>query len=214
MPFEIVVSPPDQPIARLLLAHGAGAPADSDFMNVISDHLVASGIEVVRFEFDYMAGRREGRSKRPPPREPVLREEWQQQVSRWRADAPDNLPLFIGGKSMGGRMASLVADELAPAGLICLGYPFHPIGKPDVLRTAHLAALKTPALIVQGTRDAFGTREEVSGYSLSSAIRLHWLGDGDHDFKARIASGFTWHQHMQSAAVCIHQFIQSQAGTR
>jgi predicted alpha/beta-hydrolase family hydrolase len=113
--------------------------------------------------------------------------------------------LVVGGKSMGGRVASMVADELhgagSVAGLLCLGYPFHPPGRPEQLRTKHLQALVTPALIVQGTRDVFGSREEVEGYSLSPAIRVLWLEDGDHDLKPRKGvSGFSAADHMASMA--------------
>ena len=114
-------------------------------------------------------------------------------------------PLVIGGKSMGGRIASMVADDLYRsgqiAGLLCLGYPFHPMGKPTQLRTAHLSAIETPTLICQGTRDAFGTREEVAGYSLSPEIDIFWLEDGDHDLKPRKSlSGFSAADHMQAMA--------------
>ena len=105
---------------------------------------------------------------------------------------------------MGGRVASMLADELFAdrqiAGLVCLGYPFHPPGQPDKLRTAHLETLKTPALICQGARDPFGTREEVSGYRLSPKIELHWLEDGDHDFRPRKASGLTTGGNLDAAA--------------
>ena len=105
------------------------------------------------------------------------------------AAVPAGAPLIIGGKSMGGRVASMVADELYAAGriagLACLGYPFHPPKKPEQLRTAHLVALACPALIVQGERDPFGGRAEVEGYRLSPAIRFHWAGDGDHDLGPR-----------------------------
>lgn len=195
------------PIARFLFAHGAGAPSDSDFMNSLSDLLVARHIEVVRFEFAYMAQRRIDGIKRPPAREPVLTAQWQDMISRYRHTEPE-LPLFIGGKSMGGRMASLVADAVAVSGLICLGYPFHPQRKPDVLRVAHLAQLATPTLIVQGTRDALGNRDEVSDYRLSPAIQLHWLEDGDHDLAPRVKSGFTHQQHWVSAADAIEIFIR------
>lgn len=104
-------------------------------------------------------------------------------------------------------MASLVADELGIKGLICLGYPFHPQGKPERLRTAHLESLETPTLIVQGTRDALGCREEVDGYRLSPAIRLHWLEDGDHDLKPRVKSGFTHNQHIQSCVDAMVVFM-------
>ena len=95
------------------------------------------------------------------------------------------------------------------AGLLCLGYPFHPIGKPDQLRTAHLADMQTPTLIVQGTRDAFGTREEVATYKLSNSIEILWLEDGDHDLKPRKAvSGFTVADHMLAMAVRVSSWAK------
>ena len=92
---------------------------------------------------------------------------------------------------MGGRVASMIADESDVAGVVCFGYPFHPPGKPESLRTAHLVDLRTPTLICQGTRDPFGHREEVEAYSLSASIRVHWLVDGDHGLKPRKKSGRT-----------------------
>src|ERR1700733_5899216 len=81
------------------------------------------------------------------------------------------------------RISSLVADEVGVAGLVCLGYPFHPVGKPDRLRVEHLRTIKTPTLIMQGERDGFGNREEVAGYKVSPAIEVNWVADGDHSFK-------------------------------
>ena len=90
------------------------------------------------------------------------------------------------------------------AGLLCLGYPFHPPGKPEQLRTKHLAGLKTPALICQGTRDIFGTREEVPGYALSDKIEILWLDDGDHDLKPRKSiSGFSAADHLKTMAEAV-----------
>ncbi|SMP24968.1 alpha/beta family hydrolase [Shimia sagamensis] len=168
-----------------LFAHGAGAAMDAPFMMMVAEGLVARGIRVARFEFAYMAGRRSGGPKRPPPKMEVLQLEYRAAVAALDCDGP----LVIGGKSMGGRVASLIADDLfaseVVSGLLCLGYPFHPQGKPEKLRTEHLASLNTPTLICQGTRDAFGTRQEVAGYDLSAQIDLHWFEDGDHDLKPR-----------------------------
>lgn len=189
--------------ARLVLAHGAGAPMDSEFMARITALLTARGVEVIRFEFPYMRERRETGKRSPPNREPELLACWREVI----ASLGDPGGLFIGGKSMGGRMASLLADELAVKGLVCLGYPFHPQGKPEKLRTAHLSTLKTPTLIVQGTRDPLGKRDEVDGYELSSVIRLHWLEDGDHDLKPRVKSGFTHEQHLHNCANAIADFM-------
>ncbi len=168
----------------VILAHGAGAPMDSPFMTTIADLLAARGMAVVRFEFPYMAGRRSDDKKRPPDRAPVLLDAWRHHIQHWRDRSPSTR-LMIGGKSMGGRIASMVADEMSVDGLVCLGYPFHPPGKPDKLRTDHLQNLKTPTLIVQGDRDPFGTRAEVLQYDLSSAITVQWIDDGDHDLSPR-----------------------------
>lgn len=165
----------------ILLAHGAGAAMDTDFMTLMAEGLAARGFRVARFEFAYMAARRTGGPKRPPPKMTLLQEEYRAAINALACDGQ----LLIGGKSMGGRVASMIADGLGVDGVLCLGYPFHPPGKPDSLRTEHLGGLKTPALICQGTRDPFGTRTEVEGYSLSDAITLHWVEDGDHDLKPR-----------------------------
>ena len=181
---------------RRLLAHGAGAPMDSPFMNTIADKIAAAGIEVVRFEFEYMAKRREDGTRRGPDRAPKLIARFEEALSLVGPPAE----VIIGGKSMGGRIASMIADEIGVAGVVCLGYPFHPPGKPERLRTAHLETLKTPTLIVQGTRDRLGTEGEVATYALSPSIELAWMGDGDHSFKPRKKSGRTLEQNLEAAA--------------
>ena len=185
----------------ILLAHGAGAPMDSASLTSIAETLGAAGLRIARFEFGYMAARRASAAKRPPPHANALTAEYIAALDMLDASGP----LVIGGKSMGGRVASMVADQLYASqrisGLLCLGYPFHPIGKPVQLRTAHLAGMRTPALIVQGTRDQFGTREEVASYDLSKSIEILWLADGDHDLRPRKAiSGFTVADHMRTMA--------------
>jgi len=195
--------PQDAPIT-ILLAHGAGAPMDSAAMNAATAALVAEGLRVARFEFAYMASRRTAEGARPPPKAERVMPEYEAAIAALGA----RTPLVIGGKSMGGRVASMVADRAFAAGrvagLLCLGYPFHPPGKPEQLRTAHLANLRTPALIVQGTRDPFGTREEVETYALSPAIRLLWLEDGDHDLKPRKKiSGFSAADHLRTMAATV-----------
>ena len=186
----------------LALAHGAGAAMDSPFLTNMARDLGEEGIRVARFEFPYMHARREGR--RPPPdREPVLLETWRTVV----AELGGAERLVIGGKSMGGRMASRVADEMGVRGLVCLGYPFHPPGQPEKTRTAHLADLRTPTLIIQGTRDTLGSREDVEDYTLSPQIRLVWLEDGDHSFKPRASSGHTEKQHLAAAVAAVAAFI-------
>lgn len=210
--FVIDAPPALPPVARLLLAHGAGAPMTSPFMGTIAQLLAARRLEVLRFEFSYMAARRDGGKRRPPPKAETLADEYRAAIAaateRQATDA--STPLLIGGKSMGGRVASLVADALHDehriAGLVCLGYPFHPTAKPEQLRTAHLQTLTTPALIVQGERDPFGSRDEIEGYSLSPRIAFHWAGDGDHDLGPRGGKGFTRRGNLEAAADAIATF--------
>jgi len=192
-----------------LMAHGAGAAMDSAGMTAVVGPLVGRGLRVARFEFGYMAARRDG-VRKPPPRADTLAPEYRDAVAAVRAAGPIG-SLLIGGRSMGGRVASMVADELDDLGyirgLVCLGYPFHPPEKPEQLRTAHLHELRVPTLICQGTRDPFGTREEVPGYDLSPAIEVHWLEDGDHDLRPRKAiSGRSYAQNLGEAADAVAAF--------
>ena len=195
--------PPQGACATLILAHGAGAPMDSPFMQRMAQGLVARGVRVVRFEFAYMAQRRVDGRKRPPNPQAQLLQQWRDVHAQVRQQVAG--PVAIGGKSMGGRMASLLADELGASALICLGYPFYAAGKPEKPRVAHLAELRTPTLIIQGERDALGNREAVAGYNLSPAIALHWLQAADHDLKPLKASGFTHQQHLDCTVQVIAQ---------
>ena len=191
----------------LVLAHGAGAPMDHPWMNQVCALLAKEGVRTVRFEFPYMAERRIS-GKRPGPN-PARRLE-----ATWR-EAIDDLGaegLVIGGKSMGGRIATMVAEEAGVAGVICFGYPFHPPGKPERLRTAHLEAIATPVLVLQGERDTFGRREEVAGYALSDNVRVHWLVDGDHGLKPRKASGRTEGENLAEAVAEAARFVGEVTG--
>lgn len=197
---------PENSKLRLILAHGAGAGMDSGFMQKFAEGLAERGVYTVRFEFPYMVRRRRG-TRSPPDRPDVLMQTWKDVV----AEVGNPSRTCIGGKSMGGRIASMVADELKVSGLVCLGYPFHPPGQPTKLRTAHLAGLKTPALIVQGSRDTFGTEDEVKTYSLSKAISVLTLPDGDHSLVPRRASGHTAATHFSSALEAVTKFLKSRA---
>jgi len=195
---------PEKAPLTIALAHGAGAHMDSPFMTEFAEKLGDEGFRVARFEFPYMIKRRETGTKRPPDRAPVLLETWRRVID---ALGPDNL--VIGGKSMGGRIASMVADETGARGLVCLGYPFHGPGKPmNPDRLAHLQHLKTRALFCQGTRDTLGSADDVKDYTLSKAITLNWLEDGDHGFKPRKASGLTEAGNRQSAIRAIAEFLR------
>jgi predicted alpha/beta-hydrolase family hydrolase len=182
---------------------------DSPFLAFFAKGLGERGFRVVRFEYPYMAAKRATGRQKPPDREPVLRDTWLKVV---KLLGPKGL--VIGGKSMGGRIASLVADEAGVAGLVCLGYPFHPVGKPDRLRVEHLRSIRTPTLIVQGTRDPFGSREEVAGYELAPAVRVAWVEDGDHSFKPRRTSGRTGLQNWEAALGEIVTFLEALSGDR
>lgn len=191
-----------------LFAHGAGAPMDSEFMDDISESLSQKGIRVVRFEFPYMQERRINGKKRPPNRQPELLACLEEVIEHF------NQPCVLMGKSMGGRMSSLLAaDEKMSGnvkGVVALGYPFHPSGKPEKLRIDHLPDLRAPMSIVQGTRDALGNRETVTELPIPSDIEFLWLEDGDHDLKPRKKSGFTHEAHKQSAVQFVARFINKQ----
>lgn len=207
--MQFLTDGPRDAAATILLAHGAGAPMDSAAMTAVAQAVAAEGLAVARFEFAFMAARRDG-YRRPPPRAEALIPEYREAVAALAAPSP----LLIGGKSMGGRVASMVADELHEegriAGLVCIGYPFHPIGKPQQVRTRHLETLRTPVLIFQGTRDPFGGPDEVAGYTLAPRIEIHWLEDGDHDLKPRKrVAGLTQADHLRSVASRVATWVPS-----
>lgn len=197
-----LVDGPASALATVILAHGAGAGMDSDFLHAFACGLAAHGLRIVRFDFPYMVESRRIGKNRPPDRVAVLRQAWLDVLAANRTRT-----LFIGGKSMGGRIASLIADDQQVAGLICLGYPFHPPGRPERARVEHLLALSTPTLIVQGERDPFGSAAEVRDYPLSSRIRVHWLPDGDHSFRPRAASGLTQEANWRQAIDAVAGFV-------
>jgi predicted alpha/beta-hydrolase family hydrolase len=211
MRTKLLAAGPASARTRYLFSHGAGADMETPFMRAIADLLAERGVATFRFEFAYMAARRETGAKKPPPRAERLADEYRAAV----AAIPKGSRPLIGGKSMGGRVASLVADELHAqgliAGLVCLGYPFHPPKKPEQLRTAHLEGLKCPALIVQGDRDPFGSRGEIEAMTLSPVIRFHWASDGDHDLGPRGSSGYTRKGNLAAAADAIVDFANSLA---
>ena len=191
--------------ATLILAHGAGAPMDSDFMNDMAARLADQGINVLRFEFAYMAQRRIDGRRRPPNPQAQLLECWRQVYASVRPHATGCLA--IGGKSMGGRMASLIADELQVDALVCLGYPFYAAGKPEKPRVAHLADLKARTLIVQGERDALGNKEAVEAYALSAAIHLLWIPAANHDLKPLKSAGISYDECLASTAQHIARLL-------
>ncbi|HYN22709.1 MAG TPA: alpha/beta family hydrolase [Thermoanaerobaculia bacterium] len=201
--MNLLFDGPQDAAWTLALAHGAGAPMDSPHLSGVARGLAREGIRVARFEFPYMEARRHTGRRGTPDPERALRQRWRDVIDELRGAAR----LAIGGKSLGGRIASLVADEAGVQALVCLGYPFHPPGRPEKLRTQHLAALRTPALILQGTRDAFGLPEEIREYALSPSISVQWIPDGDHSFKPRAASGRTEAQNLEEAVRAAAAFL-------
>ena len=209
---DFLVTGPAGASPTLLFAHGAGAPMDSAWMNMFAGVMTERGVRLVRFEFAYMTARRSG-ARRPPPKADALLDEY---LAAFAAAELGPAPA-IGGKSLGGRVASMLADRLwgqgKISGLVCAGYPFHPPGRPETLRVAHLETLRTPALICQGARDPFGTTEEVAAYPLSPRIDIRWLPDGDHDFSPRKASGRTLADNIGAAADAIAVAMRGWKGT-
>jgi predicted alpha/beta-hydrolase family hydrolase len=191
--------------ATLVLAHGAGSAMDSLPLTFFAEELARSGLRVVRFEFPYMRLRRAEGWRKPPDKANSLMQSWREVISQLGGGTG----LVVGGKSMGGRIASMIADEAGVRGLVCLGYPFHPLGKPSQHRTRHLKSLKTPALIVQGERDRFGNSQEVPDYELSKNIRIVWIADGDHSFKPSKRSGRTERQNLEQVVSHMSAFVLS-----
>lgn len=201
--MTLLVDGDDGPLGTIVLAHGAGAPMDSPFMDQIAAGLSSRGARVIRFEFPYMRARREQNKRGAPNRQSELLACYREVIAK----IGDPTKLVIGGKSMGGRIATMVADEMSVRGVVCLGYPFHPAAKPEQLRVAHLQQLATPTLVVQGTRDALGSQHEIAGYALPARIRFAWLEDGDHSFSPRKKSGRTTDQAMTEAIGHVAAFV-------
>ena len=199
------------PRAQILvaLAHGAGAGMDSPFMDYVSSGLAERGLRVARFEFPYMQRSRQTGKRRPPDRAAVLLETWQAVIKKLRPRLKKgNKKLVIGGKSMGGRIASMVSADENVDGLVCLGYPFHPPGKPVGQRIEHLRQLAVPTLILQGERDPFGTRRDVARYRIADTIQLHWLTDGNHSFKPPKKSAASNDDNLTQALDAMATFVK------
>jgi len=186
-----------------IFAHGAGADMEHDFMAQVAKGLAAKGICVVRFNFPYMVKRAEDGKRRPPDRAPKLLEAYEAIIAEHAQDKP----IVIGGKSMGGRMASLLSEHQHVAGVACLGFPFHPPGKPEKFKGEHLAEMAKPCLILQGERDTFGKQEEFAKFTLSDNVTTYFLPDGDHSFKPRKRSGFTEQGNIDLVVGRLSQFI-------
>jgi len=199
---NVIIDGEDNPIT-FIFAHGAGAGMDHEFMQSVAKGLAFKGIRVIRFNFPYMIKRAEDGKRRPPDRAPKLLEAYQDIIEQCDADK-----LVIGGKSMGGRMASHLSEVDKVAAMACLGFPFHPPGKPEKYKGEHLAELQKPCLILQGERDTFGKREEFADFDLSDSIRVEFIPAGDHSFKPRKSSGYTEQQNIALTVEKLSAFIK------
>ncbi|TYK65543.1 hypothetical protein CWS31_010565 [Colwellia echini] len=217
--------------AQVIFAHGAGANMNHEFMNEMSALFNNLGINVLRFNFPFMDKRALTGKRYPPDRMPKLLACYKAVIHYLNAEntkqtqqgLSKHLPLFIGGKSMGSRVAAtLVAkkgnviepDDLTDnelnsiSGVFCFGYPFHPTKKPDKLRLEPLQSSAKPILIVQGERDTLGDKAEIIDYQLPEHCQCVFLDDGDHSLKPRVKSGFTYAEHMKGAAKEVTAFIE------
>ncbi|WP_018690824.1 alpha/beta fold hydrolase [Algicola sagamiensis] len=205
-PAEILVTEVSgKPKARLILAHGAGAGMSHPFMVELAQGLAQHQIEVIRFDFPYMQQMTQEGKRRPPNKQAILEAAFIEVI---QANTDASTPLFIAGKSMGGRIAThLIQSEPCLAGCIVYGYPFHPPGKPEKLRIDHLQDVEQPMMILQGERDTFGKREEVNGYPISTRINIAYIPDGDHSFSPRKSSGLTQLENLKLATQHTNRWI-------
>ena len=190
--------------AQLIFAHGAGQGMESDFMQRCKLLFEERGVQCKLFDFDYMANMKQSGKRRPPERLPAL-------IAQFQAQMPtqSQLPTFIGGKSMGSRVATHILQDSDAHGAICFGYPFHPPGKPEKTRTEHLGQINKPVLVMQGERDPFGKPDEIAAYALPANFSVAYVPSGEHSFKATRSSGISWQDNMQFAVSQACQFIKN-----
>lgn len=203
--ISTIESSVEKPKALVIFAHGAGADKSHEFMETVSKALNAENINVLRFNFPYMDARLAQGNRRPPDRMPKLLLCYETVIDALKT----NLPVFLAGKSMGGRVAATLAndEEINVRGVMCLGYPFHPQKQPEKLRLEPLQATQKPILILQGSRDALGNEEEIADYEISAYCHCVFFTDGDHNLKPRVKSGFTHIQHINAAVNEMVKFI-------
>lgn len=216
--INVLINEVEKPIAQLIFAHGAGANMEHEFMSQMTEMFNELNLNVIRFNFPYMDKRLVDGKKYPPDRMPKLLLCYEEVVS-WFIAKSRELPLFIGGKSMGSRVAATLMMEESPKpinfdeivkGVFCIGYPFHPAKKPEKLRLEPVMENQKPLLILQGERDTLGNKEEIASYQLPKQCQCIFLVDGDHSLKPRVKSGRTLSQNMRSAAKHIADYILTQ----
>jgi predicted alpha/beta-hydrolase family hydrolase len=189
----------------VLLAHGAGADMHAAALTTVADALAAAKIPSLRFNFPYKAA-----GRRSPDRAPVLEAALREAAKELaaRAKVPTDR-LVLGGRSMGGRIGSMVAAEDGALGVVLLGYPLHPPGRTDQLRVEHFPRLTMPVLFASGTRDAFGTPDELQQHAstIKGRVRFHWIDTGDHGFKPLKSSGVTPQAALVGVAEAVVDFV-------
>ncbi|MGB0894752.1 MAG: alpha/beta family hydrolase [Parashewanella sp.] len=192
----------------VIFAHGAGAGMDSGFMVQFANELATKNVGVVRFNFGYMQANAEDGKRRPPERMPKLLAHFESVIKKVISEYQPSR-LFLMGKSMGGRVAAILAENtrFKLNGIICLGYPFVPIkgGNP---RLEPLQKCHVPTCIIQGERDRFGNTEQVPLWSIPDRVQIKWINDGDHSLQPRKTSGFTWEQNFELSITEIINFIE------
>ncbi|QYJ96674.1 alpha/beta fold hydrolase [Shewanella alkalitolerans] len=190
----------------VVLAHGAGANMAHDFMAQMAERLAGQGLGVIRFNFPYMRSNAIDGKRRPPDRAPKLIKDFSLLLETVREVYKPKC-LIVMGKSMGGRMAAILAGEQAVDGVICLGYPFVPPkgGEP---RLEPIAECQAPLLVIQGERDKFGAKGQVEPWLAPFKVKLVWLADGDHSFLPRKSSGTTQSANLDLAVSHSIQFIR------
>ncbi|MDC9720723.1 MAG: alpha/beta hydrolase [Gammaproteobacteria bacterium] len=189
---------------NIVLSHGSGVGMNHEFMQMVARTMAIKNFTVYLFEFSYMQQIQSSGIRRPPPAVAKLQLELIALLSYLNLPQP----LVIGGKSLGSRIASLVVEQTSALGWFALGYPFHPSKKPQTLRVEHLLKSNKPGLIIQGTRDALGSYDEVKNYRLPNHIELSWLPDMDHSFKPYKASPYSQEQAIERAILDIEQWLQ------
>lgn len=185
------------------MAHGAGQGMESDFMTEVQGLFKEQRILCRQFNFDYMEKAVNEGKRRPPDGLPRLKARFEKEI-----ESSSELPLFIGGKSMGGRVATMILEQSPAQAAICFGYPFHPPGKPEKLRTEHLEKLVKPLLVLQGDRDPFGKPDEIAHYHLSKSVTVKFITSGEHSFKPLKSSGLVWQDNLELSVKLAAEFIQ------
>jgi len=203
--IKFLFNGPEDSEITVILAHGAGVPMDAPFMNTFAEGIAKHGFRVARFEFPYMQRQRAEGKRFPPSAAPVLIERYLAVVGALGGGSQ----LVIGGKSLGGRIATLIANQVGAKGVVCLGYPFHPPEKPDKTRIEYLKNITAPTLILQGAEDPFGSPGEVAKYGLPENVKVTWLEGGDHHLVMADDSDEDNEQNWAEGAKGIADFIAS-----